>query len=163
MGSGRLMSAMPQQTAANTAVTEYVTVWIDEQLFGLPIGRVQDVFTPDRLTRVPLAPAEVAGVLNLRGRIVTAIDMRRRLGMHADDSGRRPMAVGTECNGEAYGLLIDQVGEVLRLADDTLQTNPINLDRRLERVSAGVHRLDGQLLVVLDVDRVLELANEPAG
>ena len=62
---------------------EYVTVTIGDQLFGLPISRVQDVFIPDRLTRVPLAPPEVAGVLNLRGRIVTAIDMRRRLGLPA--------------------------------------------------------------------------------
>lgn len=156
------LTSQMQQTAANTAITEYVTVWIDKQLFGLPISRVQDVFMPDRLTRVPLAAAEIAGVLNLRGRIVTAIDMRRRLGMQPAETGRMRMAVGTECNGESYGLLIDSVGEVLRLADDTLQTNPINLDRRLERVSAGVHRLDGQLLVVLDVDRVLDLGNEMA-
>jgi len=154
------MTRQMHQTAGNTAITEYVTVWIDRQLFGLPISRVQDVFMPDRLTRVPLASAEIAGVLNLRGRIVTAINMRRRLGMQADETGRMPMAVGTEYNGEAYGLLIDSVGEVLKLADDTLQTNPINLDGRLERVSAGVHRLDGQLLVVLDIDRVLDLGSE---
>ena len=64
-------------------ITEYVTVTIGDQLFGLPISRVQDVFVPDRLTRVPLAPPEIAGMLNLRGRIVTAIDMRRRLGLGA--------------------------------------------------------------------------------
>ena len=66
-------------------VTEYVTAMIGGQLFGLPILRVQDVFTPERLTRVPLAPPEIAGVLNLRGRIVTLIDMRRRLGLGQRD------------------------------------------------------------------------------
>lgn len=149
-----------QETSADTNITEYVTVWIGEQLFGLPISRVQDVFMPDRLTRVPLSPPEIAGVLNLRGRIVTAINMRCRLGMNPRDDGKQSMAIGIEFGGESYGLLIDTVGEVLKLADDTRETNPVNLDRRLARVSAGVYRLDGQLLVVLDVDRVLDLPVE---
>jgi purine-binding chemotaxis protein CheW len=149
-----------QDNTAASSVTEYVTVWIGEQLFGLPIARVQDVFMPDRLTRVPLASAEIAGVLNLRGRIVTALDMRCRLGLPPRTGDKPPMAVGIESHGESYGLLIDTVGEVLKLADDTREANPVNLDRRLARVSAGVHRLDGQLLVVLDVDRVLDLGHE---
>jgi purine-binding chemotaxis protein CheW len=138
--------------AAGGDLNQYVTVWIGDQLFGLPISRVQDVFMPDRVTRVPLASAEIEGVLNLRGRIVTAVNM--------DSSGRKPMAVGTELNGEAYGLLIDSVGEVLNLDDHSREPNPINLDQRLQEVSAGVHRLAGQLLVVLDVDRVLDLNAE---
>lgn len=144
----------------NEYVTEYVTVMIGDQLFGLPISRVQDVFMPDRLTRVPLAAIEIAGVLNLRGRIVTAIDMRRRLGLPPRQDNRPPMAVGIEIKGESYGLLIDSVGEVLKLADGTREANPVNLDARLARVSAGVHRLEGQLLVILDVDRVLETGTE---
>jgi purine-binding chemotaxis protein CheW len=144
----------------NEYVTEYVTVMIGDQLFGLPISRVQDVFMPDRLTRVPLASPEIAGVLNLRGRIVTAIDMRRRLGLPPRSDGRPPMAVGIELKGESYGLLIDTVGEVLKLADGTREPNPVNLDQHLARVSAGVNRLEGQLLVILDVDRVLEMGNE---
>lgn len=139
------------------AVTEYVTTMIGEQLFGLPIARVQDVFMPERLTRVPLASSDVAGVLNLRGRIVTAIDMRARLGLPKADAERPPMAVGVELRGESYGLLIDQIGEVLKLADDSREENPVNLDPRMAKMAAGVHRLDGQLMVVLDVDRVLEI------
>jgi purine-binding chemotaxis protein CheW len=138
-------------------VIEYVTVMLDGQLFGLPISGVQDVFMPDRLTRVPLASPEIAGVLNLRGRIVTAIDLRLRLGMPRRTDGRPMMAVGIELKGESYGLLIDSVGEVMKLADGTREANPVNLDSRLARVSAGVHRLDGQLLVILDVDRVLDM------
>ena len=120
------------------AVAEYVTAMIGGQLFGLPISRVQDVFMPERVTRVPLASREIAGVLNLRGRIVTVIDMRARLGLPKNEDGKPPMAVGVDLRGESYGLLIDQIGEVLKLA-------------------GGVHRLDGQLMVVLDVDRVLEI------
>ncbi len=141
-------------------VTEYVTAMIGDQLFGLPIGRVHDVFMPERLTRVPLASAEVAGLLNLRGRIVTAIDMRSRLGLPESDSSELPMAVGVDLRGESYGLLIDSIGEVLKLHDGDCEANPANLDPRLAKVAAGIHRLDGQLLVILDVDRVLEISND---
>jgi len=138
-------------------MVEYVTVVLGGQLFGLPISRVQDVFVPERLTRVPLAPPEIAGVLNLRGRIVTAIDMRCRLGLPGRDDARPPMAVGIDCKGESYGLLIDAVGEVLKLDDAAREPNPVNLDSRLAEISAGVQRLEGALLVVLDVDRVLDM------
>jgi purine-binding chemotaxis protein CheW len=129
---------------------------IGGQLFGLPIVRVQDVFIPERLTRVPLAPPEIAGILNLRGRIVTLIDMRRRFGL-GERRGDACMAIGVESRTESYGLLIDSVGEVLKLDDAEREPNPINLDQRLARVSAGIHRLDGQLLIVVDVDRVLDI------
>jgi purine-binding chemotaxis protein CheW len=139
---------------------EYVTVTLDDQLFGLPIARVQDVFIPDRLTRVPLAPPQIAGVLNLRGRIVTAIDMRRRLGLPARDGKTPALAVGIELKGESYGLLVDAVGEVMKLAKDDCEVKPANLDARLAEVTAGVYRLDGQLLVVLDIDRVFDMNSE---
>lgn len=141
---------------ANETVREFVTATVGGQLFGLPIGRVQDVFVPVRLTRVPLAPPEVAGVLNLRGRILTVIDMRRRLGM-AERNQPGELAVGIERNGGSYGLLVDGVGEVLRISDSIRSANPVNLEPRLAEVSAGVYRLEGELLVVLDVDRVLDL------
>jgi purine-binding chemotaxis protein CheW len=136
---------------------EYVTATVGEQLFGLPIARAQDVFVVDRLTRVPLAAPEIAGVLNLRGRIVTAIDLRRRLGLALPGEDRKRMAIGIEHRGESYGLLIDAIGEVLKLPSAEREDNPINLEPRLARVSAGVHRLDDRLLVVLDVDRVLDI------
>lgn len=142
---------------AQQSLTEYVTAMIGGQLFGLPIVRVQDVFIPERLTRVPLAPPEIAGVLNLRGRIVTLIDLRRRFGLGQREDGAPVMAIGVESRAESYGLLIDSVGEVLKLDDAGRETNPINLDARLARVSAGIHRLDGQLLIVVDVDRVLDI------
>jgi purine-binding chemotaxis protein CheW len=154
------MKVMTMSSAApgSDTVTEYVTAMIGGQLFGLPISRVQDVFIPERMTRVPLASSDVAGVLNLRGRIVTAIDMRSRLGLPKSDLGRPPMAVGVDLRGESYGLLIDSVGEVLKLADDSREVNPVNLDPRMAKMASGIHRLEGQLMVVLDVDRVLEIA-----
>ena len=143
----------------NDAVStrDYVTATVGGQLFGLPILQVQDVFVPERVTPVPLAPPEIAGVLNLRGRIVTMIDLRQRLGLERRDPGARSMAIGVEIGGESYGLLIDAVGEVLALDDDAREDNPVNLDRKLAAVSAGIHRLDGALLVTLDLDKILDL------
>src|SRR3954464_13699209 len=93
------------ETAEGT-VTEYVTALIGGQLFGLPISRVQDVFMPERLTRVPLSSAELAGGPNRAGRIVPVVDMRARLGLPRNDDGKPPMAVGVDLRGESYGLLI---------------------------------------------------------
>jgi purine-binding chemotaxis protein CheW len=139
---------------------DYVTFTTAGQMFGLAIERVQDVFKPSRITRVPLAGTEIAGVLNLRGRIVTAIDLRIRLGLGARDALDVPMAIGIESKGESFGLLVDAVSEVLKLPDSEREANPINLDRNLSRVSSGVYRLNEQLLVILDIDRALDLGAE---
>jgi purine-binding chemotaxis protein CheW len=147
---------------SDTDFTEFVTFTVAGQIFGLPIARVQDVFKPVRMTRVPLAGAEIAGVLNLRGRIVTAVEMRNRLDVKRRENGDAPMAIGIEARGESFGLLVDAVGEVLKLPDSQREPNPINLDRKLGALSAGVYRLDGPLLVVLDVDQVLDLRGEAA-
>jgi purine-binding chemotaxis protein CheW len=148
-------------TSGNTSsadlTTEFVTVTIGDHMFGLPIFRVQDVFVPDRLTRVPLAPPEVAGILNLRGRVVTAIDMRSRLDLGARAKDAPMMAIGIELKGESYGLLVDAVGEVMALRNSACEAKPVNLDPRLARVAAGIYRLESQLMVVLDVDRVLDI------
>jgi purine-binding chemotaxis protein CheW len=143
--------------ATASANQEYVTLTVSNQLCGIPVLTVRDILGPQQVTRVPLAPPEVAGSLNLRGRIVTAIDLRRRLGLAPAEKGSRPMSVVVEANGEFYSLLVDQVGEVLALEDDAREANPPTLDPRWRSVSLGVHRLQGQLMVVLDVERVLDL------
>ena len=149
---------MRVETDSTGPSTEYVTAMIGGQLFGLPIARVQDVFMPDRMTQVPLSSPDIAGILNLRGRIVTVIDMRCRLGMVEENSGQPPMAIGIECRGESYGLLIDDIGEVMTLADSMRESNPANLDTRLAQVAGGVIRLASQLLVIVDIDRVLHVS-----
>jgi purine-binding chemotaxis protein CheW len=136
---------------------EYVTVMVADQIFGLPIDRVHDVFIASALTDVPLAPPEIVGLLNLRGRVVTAMCLRRRLGLCNLESDGRNMAVGLEHKGESYGLLVDQVGEVMKLTADTHEANPVHMDPRWVKLSRGVHRLDEKLLIILDVDAVLSL------
>ena len=145
-----------QMTAHHDDEIEYVTVTVGEQLFGLPIARVHDVFLPARVTPVPLARPEIAGVLNLRGRIITMLDMRSRLGLPPLKNGAERMAVGVEFRGEAYGLLVDTMGEVMRLARSSRDPNPTHLDPSWTTVTAGVHSLEARLMVVLDIDRLLE-------
>ena len=141
---------------------EYVTAIVAGEMMGLPILQVQDVFVPEGITRVPLAPTEIAGVINLRGRIVTLVDLRSRFGMAPRESDAPVMAIGVEAGRESFGLLIDSIGEVLQLADAEREPNPLHLDPRLARVSSGIHRLDGRLLMVIDVDRVLEIETAAA-
>ncbi|WP_200962599.1 chemotaxis protein CheW [Bosea sp. Root381] len=141
---------------------DYVTVTIGDQLLGLPIGRVHDVFIANRITLVPHAPAEIIGLLNLRGRIVTAICLRRRLGqpvtLRQDRDGKTELvAVGIDHEGEAYALIVDAVGEVMRMDRSSLEPTPVHLDRSWAALATGVHRLEDRLLVVLDVDAILAL------
>ena len=135
---------------------DFVTATIKGQLFGIPVLLVHDVLGAQRTTRIPLAPPEIAGALNLRGRIVTAIDVRRRLGLEPRPDDEPGMNVVVEVDGEPYSLVIDSVGEVLSLPDDSFERNPNTLDPQWREVSAGIYRLEDQLLVVLDVERFMQ-------
>jgi purine-binding chemotaxis protein CheW len=109
-------------------MTDYVTFTTAGQLFGLPIEHVQDVFPLADVTRVPLAGREIAGVLNLRGRIVTVIDLAHRLELEAPRDTSAQMVIGIERRAESFGILVDRLGEVLSLADRDREPAPINLD-----------------------------------
>jgi purine-binding chemotaxis protein CheW len=144
---------------AASGTKEFVTLNIADQLFGVHVGDIRDVFALKSLTPVPGSKPEIAGVLNLRGRIVTAIDARRRLGLQSRPAGYAGMmAVGVELGGEAFGILVDSVGEVLRMADSDCEPNPVNLDATWKTISQGVYRLDGKLLITLDIERFLSLS-----
>jgi purine-binding chemotaxis protein CheW len=139
---------------------EYVTFKIGGQTFGASVSDIHDVFRPANMTPVPLSSGEIAGVLNLRGRIVTAIDARARLGLpRRAGEDKAMLAIGVERNGESFGLIIDEIGEVIRLDEQKLEENPVNLDPVWASVSKGVHRLDNRLLVIMDIDRMLSAGN----
>ena len=147
----------------DAGLDEFVTVYIGGHVFGMAVSDIHDVFAPQAITPVPLSVKEVAGVLNLRGRIVTAIDARARLGLEPSNDQDRPlMAVGIERGGESYGLIIDRVGEVLRLPVTDFEPNPCNLDQRWHAVTSGVYRLEDRLLIVLDIERMLDFDTEEA-
>ncbi|HZH28275.1 MAG TPA: chemotaxis protein CheW [Azospirillaceae bacterium] len=150
---GKLRKSDGRASADVTA--DYVTVLIGDQLLGLPVLRVQDILGPQQITRVPLAPPEVLGSLNLRGRIVTAIDVRCRLGLPPRDDGKPSMSVVVEHHGDLYSLQVDQVGEVMTLKATDYEANPSTMELTWREVSNGIYRLQDRLLVVVDVDRLL--------
>jgi purine-binding chemotaxis protein CheW len=137
---------------------EFVSITVAGQFFGIPVLQVQDVLGPQRITRIPLSPPEVAGSLNLRGRIVTAIDLRTRLGLPPLPEANKGMSVVVDHEGELYSILVDGVGEVLRLGASAAERNPATLDAIWRDVSGGVYRLEKTLLIVLNVARVLDFS-----
>lgn len=147
------------QDEANWNTKDYLTLEISGQLFGIPVLQVQDVLGEQRITKVPLASPEVAGALNLRGRIVTAIDVKRKLNLGSSNIDTSvdsmTMSVVVEHENELYSLIIDKVGDVLSLNDKDYEQNPATLEPMWRDVSGGIYRLDGSLLVVLDVPKLL--------
>jgi purine-binding chemotaxis protein CheW len=113
------MSDTANETTAETR--EFVTIMVGDQLCGIDVLKVHDVLGPQQIARVPLASAEVAGLLNLRGKIDTAIDLRRRLGVEDRPEGEDGMSVVVERRNELYSLAVDSVGEVLRLPADKFE------------------------------------------
>ncbi|MBS0638951.1 MAG: chemotaxis protein CheW [Acetobacteraceae bacterium] len=135
-----------------------VTLTVADQLCGVPVLAVRDILGDQPITRIPLAPPEIAGSLNLRGRIVTAIDLRRRLGLPPAQAGQKRMSVVADQGGELYALLVDQVSEVMSLKASTFERNPPTLEKHWATFSTGIYRLEGRLLVVLDVAKLLALS-----
>ena len=149
---------MSTQDPMTDTEQQYVTLTVAGQLCGIPVLGVRDVLADQTIARIPLAPGEVAGSLNLRGRIVTAIDLRRRLDLPPADPGARQMSVVTEQGGELYALLVDQVAEVMSLPGSAFEPCPPTLPAVWAEHSRGVFRLEGRLLVVLDVAHLLDIA-----
>jgi purine-binding chemotaxis protein CheW len=148
----------PDAAAENERV--FVMLTVAGQTCGVPVAGVRDVLGEQTITRIPLAPAEIAGSLNLRGRIVTAVDLRRRLNLPPPPEGQKRMSVVAEHGGELYALLVDQVSEVMSLPAEEFESNPPTLEPAWAAFSTGIYRLDDRLLVVLDVSRLLALTAE---
>ena len=140
---------------AGDKLENYVTFIIKDQMFGIPVLQVQDILTPTTIASVPLAPPEVKGSINLRGRIVTVIDVRVRLGLEKREDTNESMGVTIEHQHELYTLLVDKVGDVIGLSNDLYESNPGTLDSLWREFACGVFRLEGKLMVILDVERLL--------
>lgn len=150
--------SIPIDDSANAISTEgLVSIRVGKQMFGVPVLEVQDVIAQTAINRVPLGPIEVAGSLNLRGRIVTAVDMRRRLKMEPRAPNDSFMSVIVEHIGELYALLVDDVGDVLWLSSADHEASPVTLSPHWRAICSGLYRLEGELLLVINVDQVLNL------
>lgn len=133
----------------------YVSFKLNGQWLGIPVEQVQEVLVAQRISPVPLAPAEVAGFLNLRGQIVTAIDLRTRLGLPGGLSSSESMNIVVLHRDELYSLVVDSVGDVVEAGVDTLDPPPRTLDPCWREACEGVVRLPIGLLVVVSVDELL--------
>lgn len=138
-------------------VSLVVSLQVAGQLCGLPVGAVRDVLGPQKITKVPLASPEIAGNLNLRGRIVTTIDLRKRLGLAIPETDEPCMSLVTEHGQELYALLVDRVLEVVSVPDGAIAPLPPNLTSGWSRFGTGVYRMQGGLMIMLDITRVLAL------
>lgn len=138
---------------------QFCTFLLDGHVFGTAVPKVQEVIQRQQMTPVPLAPEVVTGMINLRGQIVCAIDLRRRLGFPERDAGQLPMNVVVRINDGAVSLLVDEIGDVIEVEQDAFESPPGTLQGIAREVVQGVYKLKDSLLLVLDIDRVVDLGD----
>ena len=134
------------------------TFYLDDLFFGVDVTRVQEVIRYHELTRVPLAPEVVQGLINLRGQIVTAVDLRAPLELRDRQNGHEPMNVVLRTEDEPVSLLVDRIGDVLDVDEDAFEPPPETLKGAVRKLIRGAYKLDGTLLLHLDVSAAIGLA-----
>lgn len=139
---------------------QFCTFRLDRLLFGVPVLQVQEVIRPQQMTRVPLAPPAVRGLINLRGQIVTAVDLRQRLELPAPKREVDAMNVVIRTADGAVSFLVDEVGEVVEVADDDRETPPETLRGAARELTQGVFKLRHELLLVLDSEQAATVAGD---
>lgn len=137
------------------SVRQFCTFHLHEFFFGVPVERVQEVIRFQEMTEVPMASPVVSGLINLRGQIVTALDLRRRLTLPDRNGDRPPMNVVIQAEDEAVSVLVDEIGDVLEVRDEIFEEPPENLEGTARELIRGAYKLDGRLLLVLDIEKTL--------
>lgn len=137
---------------------QYCTFFVAGRYFGMDVLRVQEIIRWQEITRVPLAPAVVRGLINLRGQIVTALDLRLRLGLGRCPDDRQPFNVVVRSDDGAVSLLVDEIGEVLELPESTFERTPETLTGPSRELIRGAYKLSDRLLLVLDPERTITIA-----
>jgi len=138
-----------------TAQQQFSTFFVDRLFFGVEVEKVQEVLRHQEMTRVPLAPPVVRGLINLRGQIVTALDLRRRLALSEAPADRLPMNVVIRTADGPISLLVDDIGDVVEAGTDTFEHPPDTLNQNARAMIRGVHKLNDRLMHVLDTEKVV--------
>jgi purine-binding chemotaxis protein CheW len=136
---------------------QFATFFLDGLFFGVEVLKVQEVIRYQEMTRVPLAPRVIQGLINLRGQIVTALDLRERLRLPARPTGVLPMNVVVRTDDGAVSLLVDEIGDVLEVSDDTFESPPQTVDGIARELIRGVYKLNERLLLVLDTEKAVHI------
>ena len=139
---------------------QYATFFVAGMFFGIEVHKVQEVLRYQEMTCVPLAPQIIEGLINLRGQIVTAIDMRRRLKLAPRDTDAQPMNMVVRSEEGAVSLLVDAIGDVIEVSDSCYEPPPVNMPAGQRALVDGVYKLEGTLLLVLNTDRTLKIQPE---
>lgn len=129
---------------------QFCTFRLDDLYLGVKVDQVQEVIRYQEMTRVPRAPAEVRGLINLRGQIVTAVDLGTRLGLKRKRQVEKPMNVIVTTEENAVSLLVDEIGDVVEVDDEAWERPPRTLPANLREVVSGIYKLEGELLLILD-------------
>jgi purine-binding chemotaxis protein CheW len=132
------------------------TFYLDEYYFGLDVMEVQEVFRYQEMTTAPLSPEDISGLINLRGQIITAINLRRRLNMEPPQTDMVPMNVVVRVQDEVVSLLVDRIGDVMEVSEEFYEPSPKNVQGSVRELVAGVYKLKDRLLLVLDTKKVLQ-------
>ncbi len=139
---------------------QFATFFVAGMFFGVDVRNVQEVLRYQEMTRVALAPEVIEGLINLRGQIVTAIDMRRRLKLPQRDTGTYPMNVVIRSEDGAISLLVDEIGDVIEVSESDYEPPPANIPAAQRAFVDGVYKLDGKLLLVLNTARTLTIGSK---
>jgi purine-binding chemotaxis protein CheW len=137
--------------------TQYCTFLVENHFFGVDVLKVQEVFRYSERTSIPLAPPVIGGLINLRGQIITAIDLRRRLDFADYPEDLVPQNVVVRNEGGTVSLLVDEIGDVLAVSADSFEPPPNTMPENLRSLISGVHKLEGHLLLILDIEQVVDL------
>ncbi|KRB77920.1 chemotaxis protein CheW [Nocardioides sp. Root190] len=155
------MSTSASTVASTRTAEQYCTFWVADLYFGVAVDEVQEVLRHQPMTPVPRADEAVTGLINLRGQIVTAVDLRKRLRLPARPEGQVPMNVIVRSRGEVVSLLVDDIGDVIDTAGVDAQPAPSNMPRDVQDVVREVRPLPDAILLVLDADRAVDVATTP--
>lgn len=136
---------------------QFCTFFVGDQFFGIEVERVQEIIRYQEMTKVPLSPHTVGGLLSLRGQIVIAIDLRQRLGFPPRPEGMLPMNVLVRSDGDVESLLVDEIGDVVEVDAEAFESPPCTLKGVVLELIKGVYKLEGRLLLLLDVNQVVHL------
>jgi purine-binding chemotaxis protein CheW len=141
------------------ATERFCTFWINGELLGAPATRVQEIISHPQMTPIPLAPAAISGLTNLRGQIVLAIDMRRRLGIADRTFGLPPVHIVVRIGEQWISLVVDEIGDILEVAEEAWEHPPDTMPALVREVIGGVYKLPDRLLLALDIDRIASIDN----
>lgn len=144
--------------AGEEAGGQFATFFVENLLFGVEVLRVQEVLRYQEMTSVPLAPDVIEGLINLRGQIVTAVDMRRRLGFPPRGNDRAPMNMVVQSDDGAVSLLVDEIGDVLEVEESAFEQAPENIDPHIRELTTGMYKLKDRLLLILDTAKAIDVS-----